>query len=399
MLHKILTYVIVFLVFIDIVFLAIFLSGWSLMSVKIDAGMIMIFLLIQTPIIYFFVYRAYILPVNVLNQEIAKFMTGMQDDTTIEPSSMSKGMNYLTNFFIKSLKILKAFKQELRDGRKLKSEVEIASDIQRHVFEKEIVTMPFLDVAMATTPATEVGWDSLDIIVGRDDNYYLYIGDVTWHGVPSGFVMMMVNALISAFSLSEQSGAKVLSLTNTILKPRIKQNMMMTCVMLRWDTKAKAMYYTGAGHEFILVYKAKMGKVFKVKTGGVALGMMRDSSKILKEQQIAFDPMDIIVLYTDGISEARYRSEQNGILFTVDRIVEAINRSKEKNARAIFQQITIDLSAFMGYKHKQYDDITLAVVQYLPENIAASTSLDIPDAIDKTNITEWNWWRHTVSST
>jgi serine phosphatase RsbU (regulator of sigma subunit) len=117
----------------------------------------MIFLLIQTPIIYFFVYRAYILPVNVLNQEIAKFMTGMQDDTTIEPSSMSKGMNYLTNFFIKSLKILKAFKQELRDGRKLKSEVEIASDIQRHVFEKEIVTMPFLDVAMATTPATEVG--------------------------------------------------------------------------------------------------------------------------------------------------------------------------------------------------------------------------------------------------
>jgi serine phosphatase RsbU (regulator of sigma subunit) len=43
--------------------------------------------------------------------------------------------------------------------------------------------------------------------------------------------------------------------------------------------------------------------------------MVRDSSKILKEQQIAYDPNDIIILYTDGISEARYRSEQNGILF------------------------------------------------------------------------------------
>ncbi len=47
----------------------------------------------------------------------------------------------------------------------------------------------------------------------------------------------------------------------------------------------------------------------------MALGMMRDSSSILKEQQIAFDSEDIIVLYTDGISEARYRSEQAGILF------------------------------------------------------------------------------------
>ena len=119
--------------------------------------------------------------------------------------------------------------------------------------------------------------------------------------------------------------------------------------------------------------------------------MMRDSSKILKEQQIAFDPNDIIVLYTDGISEARYRSEQNGILFTVDRVVESINKTKDKSARAIFQQITIDLSAFMGYKHKQYDDITLAVVQYLPERMIAGTTMDIPDKIDKTLITEWNW--------
>jgi len=397
MLHKILTFIIIAVVVIDALLLGIFFTGGSIFAVKIDAALIMGFFMIQTPAIYFFVYRTYILPVNILNQEIAKFMTGMQDDTNIQPESMSKGMNYLTNFFIKSLKILKAFKQELRDGRKLRSEVEIASDIQRHVFEKEIITMPFLDVAMATTPATEVGGDSLDIIVGRENNYYLYVWDVTGHGVPSGFVMMMVNALISAFSLSEESGASVLSLTNAILKPRIKQNMMMTCVMLRWDAESKAMYYTGAWHEYILVYKAKLGKVFKVKTGWVALWMMRDSSKILKEQQIAFDPNDIIVLYTDGISEARYRSEQNGILFTVDRVVESINKTKDKSARAIFQQITIDLSAFMGYKHKQYDDITLAVVQYLPERMIAGTTMDIPDKIDKTLITEWNWWRKIQS--
>ena len=55
--------------------------------------------------------------------------------------------------------------------------------------------------------------------------------------------------------------------TNSILKPRIKQNMMMTCVMLRWDATTKKIYYTGAGHEFVLVYKEKENKVYKVKSG------------------------------------------------------------------------------------------------------------------------------------
>ena len=72
----------------------------------------------------------------------------------------------------------------------------------------------------------------------------MYVGDVTGHGVPSGLVMMMVNALVSAFVSQEESSAKVLAETNRILKPRIRQNMMMSAVMLRWDYKEKALYYT-----------------------------------------------------------------------------------------------------------------------------------------------------------
>lgn len=321
-------------------------------------------------------------------------MTGMKEDIQVKPSSLSKWMNQLIIFFTKSLQILKVFKDELREGRKLRSEVEIASEIQKHILDKEQVIVPSLEIAMATTPATEVGWDSYDIIEWKDKNYYIYVGDVTGHGVPSGFVMMTVNALISALSLGELNGATILANTNRILKPRVKQNMMMSAVMLRWDAEHKSMYYTGAGHEFILVYKAKEQKVYKVKTGGVALGMVRDSSKILKEQQIAFDPEDVIILYTDGITEAHYRSEQNGILFGVDRIVESIMKCGKRDAANIFQQITIDLSAFMWYKHKQYDDITLIVARYMPWSTSGTTTSALPDAIDFAHVTEWNWWRN-----
>jgi len=194
-------------------------------------------------------------------------MSGIDEDPNIHVNSLSKGMNYIVSFFVKSLQILKVFKQELRDGRKLRSEVEIASEIQRHVVANEDTIIPSLEIAIATVPATEVGGDSLDIIIGRENNYYVYVGDVTGHGVPSGFVMMMVNSLISAFATEEINGARILSETNRILKPRIKQNMMMTCVMLRWNEQDKTLFYTGAGHEYLLVYKAAEQKVYKIKSG------------------------------------------------------------------------------------------------------------------------------------
>lgn len=312
MLHKILPILVAIFVAIDSLVLLGF-GGYGFMTSIVDryplpfVGMI----IVQLPILYFIVYFAYIGPVQKLTQNIARFMTGSDDNPEIEPTAWSRGMNNIITFFIKSLQILKIFKQELRDGRKLRSEVEIASEIQRHVIANEDTTIPSLEIALATTPASEVGGDSIDIIKGKDDNYYVYIGDVTGHGVPSGFVMMMVNALISAFATEEVNGAKILSETNRILKPRIKQNMMMTCVMLRWNETEKKLYYTGAGHEHLLVYKASDQKVYKIKSGGVALGMVRDSSKALKEQQILFERGDVIILYTDGITEARYRSEQN----------------------------------------------------------------------------------------
>lgn len=386
---------VVCLLFILDIILFLWISGvgffWRVLADK-DFS-VSVFIIAQLPIVYFVIYKAYIGPIQQLNGEIAKFMTWVQEDTIIKPSSPSQAMNSLTLFFIKSLQILKVFKEELRDGRKLRSEVEIASEIQKHILDKEEVAVPFLEIAMATTPATEVGGDSYDIIEGRDKNYYIYVGDVTGHGVPSGFVMMMVNALISALSLSELNGATILANTNRILKPRVKQNMMMSCVMLRWDSSNMAMYYTGAWHEFILVYKSKEQKVYKVKTGGVALGMVKDSSKILKEQQIAFDVDDIIILYTDWISEARYRSEQEGALFWVDRIVESVMKCGRRDAATIFQQITIDLSAFMWYKHKQFDDITLIVAHYLPWNSPGTTTSTLPDSINFAHVTEWNWGR------
>jgi serine phosphatase RsbU (regulator of sigma subunit) len=389
-LHRLLPVVVLILVVWD----AVLLLGLSGRGVLVDfvkewPFLTAMIILWGLPLLYYIVYKAYIAPIQKLNQSISRFMTGIDEEPNLQPDAWSKGMNYVITFFIKSLQILRVFKTELREWRKLRTEVEIASEIQKNVMADSGNIVPGLEIALASVPASEVGWDSLGIIPGIDDNYYMYVGDVTWHGVPSGLVMMMVNALVSAFVSQEESSAKVLAETNRVLKPRIRQNMMMSAVMLRWDNKERALYYTGAGHEFILLYSQKENKVFKIKSGWVALGMMRDASKLYKEQQIRFDIGDILILYSDGVTEARYRSEQNWLLFGIDKMVESILKVADKTADNIFRQITIDLSAHMGYKHKQYDDITLFIARYTGQSGVTNTLAY--DLIAPGNITEWNW--------
>ncbi len=179
--------------------------------------------------------------------------------------NMNPDVRFVINFFNKSLEILKNFKEEFKAGRILKSEVEFASEIQRHVLKKPTIVVPSLDIVTDTKSATEVGGDSYDIIQ-QGDNYYIYIGDVTGHGVAAGFVMMVVNALISGFSKIVENSADILARTNEIVKPRVKSNMLMTLLMIRWNERDKKMYMTGAGHEYLIVYKASQKKAFKLKS-------------------------------------------------------------------------------------------------------------------------------------
>ena len=210
-------------------------------------------------------YFTSIKPIRSLKKEIAFFLTGSKQGGVLTVGNMNPDVRFVINFFNKSLEILKNFKEEFKAGRILKSEVEFASEIQRHVLKKRTIVIPSIDIVADTKSASEVGGDSYDIIE-QGDNYYIYIGDVTGHGVASGFVMMIVNALISGFSKIIESSADILVRTNEIVKPRVKSNILMTLLMIRWNEQEKKMYMTGAGHEYLIVYKFSQKKAFKIKS-------------------------------------------------------------------------------------------------------------------------------------
>lgn len=343
--------------------------------------------LVELMLFYSFIFKTIISPIHDLKLEIAKFLTWWKKWEQLDiVKSSNPALQYIINFFNKSLEILKNFKEEMRTGKELKSEVQLASEIQKNTLEKHLPIIPSIDIVANTKSASEVWWDSYDVIK-RGENYYIYLWDVTWHWVASWFVMMMVNALVSGFSKIKISSSEILANTNEILKPRVPSNMLMTLLMVRWNEEEKKLYMTWAWHEYLLVYKKSQNKAFKIKSWWLALGMTKDISKVTKESQIWIEEWDIIIMYTDWITEARNTNKEDGLMFWVDRLVEVIENTSIKTAQWVFNSITIELSRWMWYNHRQFDDITLITMHYKWNKEVEKVHTDIP----KENITEWKW--------
>lgn len=275
----------------------------------------------------------------------------------------------LADTFNKMAEDLEVSTKAMIEKEKLGKELEVAARIQREILPKKLPEIPGLDLAAVVIPATEIGGDCYDFIEVDPKTHLFYISDVTGHGIPSGIVVSIANAIIYSYANSP-SLRDILISTNRVLKEKTTQNMFMTLLMLRYrvptsvgasgsDREGK-LDYVSAGHPEMLHYYAEDNKVLMEKGGGIALGMVPDISRMVTENSLSFDAGDCIVLYSDGIPEAvSERGEQYGM----QRLKRALSDNGELgSAVAIKNALIADVKQFMG-SAPQMDDITLVVLR------------------------------------
>ncbi len=240
-------------------------------------------------------------------------------------------------------------------------ELELAAKIQRELLPKNIPQMPSLDIAAGLIPAEEIGGDCYDFIRVDEQKLLMYLGDVTGHGVPSGIVVAIANALIYNYA-TEPDLTKLIIDVNKILKAKTSTNMFMTMVALRWDELTKNLSYVSAGHEQMIHYKKATNEIVLTPAGGLALGMFPDISKHIREVVVDFQPGDVLVIYSDGIPEC-WRNETE--MYGIERFKKAVASFADlRTALGIRNAIMADVKGFAG-KWKQIDDITLVVLKHL----------------------------------
>lgn len=315
-------------------------------------------------------------PFDIILKQIKNLLTGRKYSRIY--TTRIDEIGTIAHFFNEVTKNLEKISGQLKEGKRMLGELEVAAQIQKDILPIEAPHVPGLDIIAKTRPAVELGGDNFDFITEKD-NTYIYIGDVTGHGVPAALVMTIVHTLIHTFVEVYDSAFDIVVQTNRRLKSRIKSTMFMTMLMLRWNHTAQKMSYVGAGHEHLLIYRAGKGQCEVRLTGGIALGMIADNSKIIKEIDLPLEKDDVIVLYTDGIVEAR---NMNGEMYTLDRLKKAVELyAPQYSADGIVYHIASDFSRYVQ-EHIQEDDVTLIVIRY------AGETADIQTA--SKNLTAWS---------
>lgn len=275
----------------------------------------------------------------------------------------------LAESFNKMIDDLEQYEEELVDQERLETELRLAADIQNSLIPKEIPQAKGLEVAAAIYPAAEIGGDCYDFFP-EEGNLLYYIGDVTGHGVPSGLVVSIANALFYYFTQETDSTVELLSSVNKVLKPKTKPNMFLTAMAARWDEVKGKLHYASAGHEPPL-YCAVAEEVRELEAGGMALGMLPDISKLLKEYEVKMAEGDVMVMYTDGIPEAwgpakgaKAAETEGHDFYGMERFKDSVQKHTwaGKSAQEIVDGILADVRSFMQGIPAQ-DDITLVVVK------------------------------------
>ncbi len=257
---------------------------------------------------------------------------------------------------------LKAATDQLVQKERFAKEIELASKIQDEFLPKTIPNVGNLDIHAGVISADAVGGDCYDFIKTDEDNLLFYIGDVTGHGVSAGLVTAIANSLI--YSLSFGDTPKDLQLLthtlNKVMRAKTRPDMFITAFIGVWDSQKSELTYTPCGHEPTYIYSTKKKELTMLKKEGIALGIVENVEKILKNHTVTIETGDVLVMYTDGIPEAWNVERQ---LYGFERLEESIKRHAEKStAKEIYEGILEDVYKFMG-GYPQADDVTLMVMK------------------------------------
>ena len=256
---------------------------------------------------------------------------------------------------VRSARLYQAAAEKDRIDRDLR----LARDIQQILIPQRLPERPGLDCAGLSEPAQQVGGDYYDVFELDEGRTAFAIADVSGKGVSAALVMTMFRTMIRLLATASDSPAAVLRETNRRIFHDIRDDMFVSVIYGIMDTRSSTVVFARAGHEPPLLRRAA-GTVEIVSPPGMAVGIDPGDAfdEATGEGEIRLSQGDLLVLYTDGITEARDRA---GTEYGRNSLLEAVATSGSDGAASLARDIRERMRRFVGDTPQQ-DDITLLIL-------------------------------------
>ncbi|MEM8637334.1 MAG: AAA family ATPase [Cyanobacteria bacterium P01_G01_bin.54] len=294
-----------------------------------------------------------------ISLENARFYQTLEDKVTQRTAQLAQRTRQLAAANTEITQLNDRLKAEnLRMG----AELDVAQRVQEMILPRthELAAIPALDIAGSMTPAEEVGGDYYDVLV-EDDLVTIAIGDVTGHGLESGLVMMMTQTTVRTLTkLRETDPVRFLNTVNATLYDNVQRMGVDRNLTLALLNYAEGQLSISGQHEEVLLVRAD-GSLHCLDTLelGMTIGLVDDIQDFITQTTVELQPGDGVVLYTDGIPEAKNVA---GDYYGLERLCGAVQTHWQRSARGVLDAVLADLQGFIG-AGKVMDDITLLVLK------------------------------------
>lgn len=277
-------------------------------------------------------------------------------DTSSELGEIAQAFSEITHKFRESQK-------NLADRERLQKEMQLAQDIQQTLLPMSFPELDGFELASYYEAATEVGGDYYDFVEVDKDTLGIAVADVSGKGIPGSMLMTMIRTVLRTEARGMKDAAEVLTRVNDIVSNDIRKGLFVTVFYLIIDSKRRSINYASAGHNPMILYRNSTKKTYYLNPKGFPIGIQLPEKDLFKKsiesETIELTKDDILLLYTDGITEAM---NSNRELFGEERLQEALRNYGHLPAKDFVEKLKLAIYSFTEGS-PQYDDITLVAVK------------------------------------
>ncbi len=248
--------------------------------------------------------------------------------------------------------------EQLIEKKRLEGELAVARQVQLELLPPQDPTLIGFDISAYNFPTEEVSGDYYDWVRIFDDQIGIVIADVAGKGVPAALLMAFLRASLRAATHIGYSPHISMAKVNYLLWESIERNQFVTAFYGRLDATNRTLVFANAGHNPPLLLNED-GTGRYLNQGGLPLGMFRDTRYY--EYYLTLESGQILVLYTDGVTEAQDPEE---VEFGRDRLLVSVAAARALPARELIEVVHRDVLEWTGGKGA-HDDVTFFVVKAL----------------------------------